>query len=136
MTFDPAKHHRRSIRLQGYDYAQAGAYFVTTCAYQRTCLFGQVENDMVVLSQCGCIAEQCWKVRPRDFPRVELDVFVVMPNHLHGIIILTGHHTAGRGEAFAILSPPCGYSVGKCFAPTIVGELQVRDAERLAAQYA
>jgi len=101
MPFDPAKHHRRSIRLKAYDYAQTGVYFVTICAYQRECLFGQVENEMMVLSQCGRIVEQCWKALPRDFPRVKLDVFVVMPNHLHGILILTGRHTAGRGEAFA-----------------------------------
>ncbi|MBI3247011.1 MAG: transposase [Deltaproteobacteria bacterium] len=101
MAYHPETHHRRTIRLKGYDYAQAGAYFVTICAYQRTCLFGHVENGTVMLSQYGHLAEQCWKVLSRDFPRVELDVFVVMPNHLHGIIILTGRHTAGRGEAFA-----------------------------------
>ena len=101
MTYDPDRHHRRSIRLKGYDYTQAGAYFVTICAYQRECLFGQVENGAMVSSQYGHLAEQCWQVLPRDFPRVELDVFVVMPNHLHGIITLTGCHTAGRGEAFA-----------------------------------
>ncbi|MBI3800669.1 MAG: hypothetical protein HY268_27290 [Deltaproteobacteria bacterium] len=101
MAFDPEKHHRRSIRLKGYDYAQAGAYFVTICAYRRECLFGQVENGVVVLSQYGRLVEQCWQVLPRDFPRVELDAFVIMPNHLHGIIVLTGCLTAGRGEAFA-----------------------------------
>lgn len=104
MAFDPEKHHRRSIRLKGYDYTQAGAYFVTICAYRRECLFGQVANG-VVLSQYGCIAEQCWQILPRDFPRVELDVFVSMPNHLHGIIVLTGCHTTGRGEAFARRHP-------------------------------
>jgi REP element-mobilizing transposase RayT len=105
MAFGPEKHHRRSIRLKGYDYAQAGAYFITICAYQRACLFAQVENGTVVSSPYGRLAEQCWQVLPRDFPRVELDVFVVMPNHLHGIIVLAGCHTAGRGEAFARRPP-------------------------------
>jgi REP-associated tyrosine transposase len=101
MTYDPDRHHRRSVRLKGYDYAQTGAYFVTICAYHRECLFEQVENGVTVSSQYGHLVELCWQVLPRDFPRVELDVFVVMPNHLHGIIILTSRHTAGRGEAFA-----------------------------------
>jgi REP element-mobilizing transposase RayT len=87
--------------LPGYDYAQAGAYFVTICAYQRMCLFGEVVNDHIQLNDTGRFVEQCWKILPRDFPHVELDVFVVMPNHLHGIILLVGGHTAGRGEAFA-----------------------------------
>jgi putative transposase len=100
MSYNPDTHRRRSSRLKGYDYTQAGAYFVTICAYQRECLFGQLENGLVASSNYGRIAERCWKVLPRDFPRVELDVFVVMPNHLHGIIVLTARHTAGRGEAF------------------------------------
>jgi REP element-mobilizing transposase RayT len=104
MTFDPEKHHRRSIRLKGYDYTQAGGYFITICAHQRECLFGQIENGMMMLSQYGHVAEQCWKVLQRDFPRVELDVFVVMPNHLHGILVLIDRLIAGRGEAFAVRS--------------------------------
>jgi len=88
------KHHRRSTRLQGYDYAQAGAYFVTICTQNQACLFRQVENGVMVPSPYGYLTAQCWQVLPRDFPRVELDVFVLMPNHFHGIIAL------GRGEAF------------------------------------
>ncbi|MGH7960730.1 MAG: transposase, partial [Candidatus Binatia bacterium] len=109
MKFDPETHHRRSARLRGYDYAQVGAYFVTVCTYRRECLFGQVEDGGMVLSQYGDLVERCWQILPRHFPGVELDAFVIMPNHVHGIISLMGYHTEGRGEAFAQQSQeqPC-----------------------------
>ena len=94
MKFNPDKHQRRSIRLRGYDYAQRGAYFVTICAHGRRCVLGDIRNKTMVLSESGRLVERCWYNLARHFPGVELDAFVVMPNHLHGIIIL------GRGEAF------------------------------------
>ncbi len=89
---------RRSIRLPGYDYAQPGAYFVTVVAAGRECLFGNVENGNVSLGKLGQAAEQQWPRLPRRFPNLELDAFVVMPNHVHGIIILHGRGTAGTGQ--------------------------------------
>ena len=89
MTFDPEKHHRRSIRLKGYDYAQAGAYFVTICTQHRACLFGEVVNGQMQLNDAGRFVEQCWLDIPHHFPHVELEAFVVMPNHVHGIIVIT-----------------------------------------------
>lgn len=74
---------------------------MTICTYRRECLFGQVEDGGMVLSQYGHLVERCWQILPRHFHSVELDTFVVMPNHIHSIIILTGCHTEGRGEAFA-----------------------------------
>jgi putative transposase len=88
MKFDPQKHHRRSIRLKGYDYTSAGAYFVTIVAYNRDCLFGELINEKINLSEYGKIARECWRAIPNHFPNVELGAYVVMPNHIHGVIII------------------------------------------------
>jgi putative transposase len=96
MKFDPAKHHHRSIRLQGYDYAQAGAYFVTICTQNRECFFGEIVDGEMQLSEIGKVAEECWRAIPNHFSNVALDVFVVMPNHVHGVVMIT---TVGRGTA-------------------------------------
>jgi putative transposase len=87
-----------SDKLLGYDYSWTGTYFVTICTHKRECLLGQVEDGAMVLSEYGRIVEQCWCALPHHFPGVELDAFVVMPNHVHGIITITAF---GRGEALA-----------------------------------
>jgi len=84
--FDPQKHHRRSIRLKGFDYSQEDAYYVTIVAWQRECLFGEVVNGDVKLSPYGEIVQKWWDEIPRHFQNVETGAFVVMPNHVHGII--------------------------------------------------
>jgi REP element-mobilizing transposase RayT len=89
MRFDPEKHHRRSVRLPDYPY-QDGVYFVTICTHHRECIFGDVVNGTVKQSEWGEIVCECWKAIPDHFPLTELDAFVVMPNHLHGIILLRG----------------------------------------------
>ena len=78
---------------EGIDYTQAGAYFVTICAYQRECLFGRLENGLVVSSQNEAIAERCWKVLPRDFPRIELDVFESCRIICTVLLSITARHT-------------------------------------------
>jgi REP element-mobilizing transposase RayT len=88
MRFDPQKHHRRSIRLKEYDYAQPGGYFVTVVTYQRDLLFGEIVNEEMQLNKFGCIADECWRGIPGHFPNVELGAYVVMPNHVHGIIVI------------------------------------------------
>jgi len=89
MEYNPEKHHRRSIRLQGYDYTKAGAYYVTICTQGRVCLFAEVWDEMVRLNSFGKIIQVCWDDLMRHFLHVRLDSFVVMPNHVHGIIIIT-----------------------------------------------
>ncbi len=88
--YDPIKHRRRSLRLQGYDYRQAGAYFVTLCVQDRALLFGAVEGCAVRLNHAGQMIESAWLALQQSYPGVETDAFVVMPNHLHGILLLAG----------------------------------------------
>lgn len=96
MRHDPTRHHRRSIRLPAYDYAQPGAYFVTICTQNRECVFGQVTQGQMILNDPGQMVESIWRQLPQHYPRVEVHAFVVMPNHVHGIIVLVG---AGPGGA-------------------------------------
>ncbi len=84
--FDREKHHRRSIRLKGYDYSSKGAYFVTMVSHMRECLFGEVATDRVVLNAFGEIVADEWKKSGDIRKNMEFDVFVVMPNHIHGIL--------------------------------------------------
>lgn len=98
-------HHRRSIRLKGYDYTQAGAYFVTLVTHRRLCLFGEVVKEEMKLNVCGEIARVCWREIPAHFPNVILDTFVIMPNHLHGIILICTEQHASPTPA---QPRPCG----------------------------
>jgi putative transposase len=88
MNRTPVKHHRRSIRLKDYDYSQDGAYFVTICVHNRESLFGKIANEKMILNDVGKIAEQCWCEIPQHYPNVILDKYIVMPNHVHGILII------------------------------------------------
>jgi putative transposase len=98
--FDPNVCRRRSIRLKGYDYAKDGAYFVTVCTQNKECLLGELARGTVVLNEAGKMVESVWKGLQDRFPFIELDQFVVMPNHVHGIIVLkdTGSDLR-RGES-------------------------------------
>jgi REP element-mobilizing transposase RayT len=87
MKYNPEKYHRRSIRLKGYDYAQAGAYFVTIVAQGRACLFGEVADGIMRANDAGRMVHREWLALPARFTVIRLDAFVVMPNHCHGIII-------------------------------------------------
>ena len=88
VKFDPQKHHRRSIRLKGYDYSQEGAYFVTIIGWRRECLFGEVVNGEMKLNRYGEIVQKWWGEIPNHFLNVETGTFVIMPNHVHGIIVI------------------------------------------------
>ena len=88
MKYDPKKHNRRSIRLKNYDYSKSGAYFITICTKNRQCLFGEIVNGEMILNDGGKIVEKCWIDIPEHFPNAILDEFIIMPNHIHGIIIL------------------------------------------------
>ncbi|MDQ3565938.1 MAG: transposase [Pseudomonadota bacterium] len=90
MLFDPERQHRRSIRLRGYDYTQAGLYFVTIVVQDRACLFGEVVDDHMRLNDAGRMVAAEWDALCFRFINIDLDAFVVMPNHIHGVIVITG----------------------------------------------
>jgi putative transposase len=96
MKFDPQKHpfdqaqgkHRRSTRLPEFDYSQPGAYFVTLVTSRRECLFGEIRNSMMYLSEAGKIVLGVWNFLPTRYSMVALGTAVVMPNHFHGIMVI------------------------------------------------
>lgn len=86
MPYNPQVHHRRSIRLKNYDYTQEGAYFITLCTKNKRCIFGDIKQGEIKLNLLGTIARDYWQEIPQHFPHINLDVFVIMPNHIHGIL--------------------------------------------------
>lgn len=88
LKYNPKIHHRRSIRLKEYDYRRAGAYFITICSWNNECLFGSISDGKIQLNEYGQIVNVEWLQTGVVRPNVKLDTFIVMPNHIHGIIIL------------------------------------------------
>jgi putative transposase len=103
--YNPEIHHRRSIRLKGYDYSCPGAYYITICAKYREHLFGNIENGMMVLNECGMVAQKYWLEIPMHFPNVILDEYVVMPDHIHGIIFIDTTEYVGANVGANNYSP-------------------------------
>jgi len=105
-------HHRHSIRLKRHDYTSNGMYFITICIHNHHCLFGNIENRKMQPNPFGQIARDQWYELPNRFPDLELDAFVVMPNHVHGILILDDTVSSGLIET----------NVGAGFTPALVPE--------------
>ncbi len=129
--YDPAIHHRRSIRLRGHDYAGRGVYFVTICVAKNRPLFGTVVNGQMVLNDAGRIAAGCWRDIPKHFPQVSLDEWVVMPDHVHGIITI---HSVGVKNLSPIpprSARPCGTSrtVGSIVRGFKIGVTKLLDGD-------
>jgi len=113
------RHHRRSIRLKGYDYTQPGAYFVTICTQNHLFLFGDVVEGRMLLNDAGSMVQTVWEGLPRRFPNVQLDAYVVMPNHFHAIVIIVDVHppvgaplVGAQKGAGTRPAPALGYIVG------------------------
>lgn len=111
--------HRRSIRLRGYDYRQMGAYYVTLCTDRKYPWFGEIVDGVMFASVAGSIVQSIWNNLPSHFPFLELDAFVLMPNHLHGILAISDdlHLSASPANSPAssqfsiiIFTNDCGYS--------------------------
>lgn len=102
MLFREGRHQRKSVRIKEYDYTQAGAYFVTIVTYQRDSLFGDIDDGEMTLNAFGAIADECWRAIPDHFPFVELGAYVIMPNHVHGIIIIHEPVGARHGESMTV----------------------------------
>lgn len=92
-NYNPEIHHRHSIRLKGYDYSSQGAYFVTLCCENRQHRFGEISESKIELTPCGQIATEWMENLPTKFPTIEIDEYIIMPDHIHAIIsIRTGNH--------------------------------------------
>lgn len=126
MKYDPAKHHRRSIRLKDYDYSQAGAYFVTIVIRHHECLLGNVVDGEMRVNGFGKMVQKCWDELSVHYSNVELDAFVVMPNHVHGIVVIVDR----RGEVTSPLQlhdqPTLGRIIGyfKYQSTKLINELR------------
>ena len=90
MPYNPDIHHRRFIRLKGYNYAQAGLYFVTICTHNRECLFGEIDANLLQPNHAGIMIHKWWLELENKFTSIQLHEFIVMPNHIHGIIQIVG----------------------------------------------
>ena len=99
MAYNPKTHNRRSLRLKGYDYSKSGAYFITICCANREARFGKVEKGEMILNEFGAVAYDEWVKLQERFLNFELDVFQIMPNHMHGIIILNDSRAADPAGA-------------------------------------
>jgi putative transposase len=127
--FDPKKHHRRSIRLPRYDYSQAGAYYVTIVSYHRDLLFGEIVNKEMILNEFGKIADECWRAIPYHFPFVELGAYVIMPNHVHGIIFIR-RGTIYRAPTMEQFQKPVADSI-----PTIIRTFKAAVTRRIGREH-
>jgi len=119
VPYNPDIHHRRSIRLQGYDYAQAGAYFLTICTHARQCLFGEITDGEMRLNDAGRIVAEEWLQTPVIRAEIELDKWVVMPNHFHGIAVMKDAGICRQAD---------NRSVGRCNERQALGRPPVASA--------
>ncbi len=127
--YDPAIHHRHSLRLKGYDYAEAGAYFVTVCAQHRHLLFGEIVDGAMRLNEAGEIVAASWEWLSDRYPHVELDESIVMPNHFHGILVIKESSAAyyRRGGSRAA---PTTIAIGKPLGQ-LVGAFKTASTKRI-----
>ena len=125
-SFDPAVHHRRSIRLPGHDYAGGGEYFVTLCVFERRPLFGTVVNGHMALNDTGRAAAECWRAIPDHFPQVALDEWIIMPDHMHGILRVQREMPHGRARETPAFGRPIAGALG-----TILGAFKAAATRRI-----
>ena len=162
MAYNPQIHHRRSIRLNGYDYSQAGLYFVTICCEKRLCRFGEIvgagftpaldgigqpqigqpqgfapTDAQMILNEFGTVSYNEWSKLPERFPNFVLDVFQIMPNHMHGIIMLNdgdagAGFTPAQNDAVA-QNDTTDKTVEAGFTPVLdgIGQPQIGQAQGL-----
>jgi putative transposase len=112
MVYDPERRHRRSIRLKGYDYSGEGAYFLTICVQGHACLFGDISDGHMVLNDAGWAAAESWEWLAAQYDYVELDQWVIMPNHMHGVIVVTGRGGSRTAPTSGIKQKPLGRLIG------------------------
>ena len=109
MPFNPDIHHRKSHRMQGYDYRRPGAYFITVCTHNRESVFGEIMDGTMHLNAAGRLVQSMWDGISSNLPNVSLDAYVVMPDHFHSLVVITDsvgaiHESPG---CFVRQSPGC-----------------------------
>ena len=112
MRYNPKIHHRRSIRLKGYDYSQSGLYFITICTQNRQCLFGKIQSGLIILNDAGRMVEMGYFELESRFPNIQYGEMVVMPNHFHCIIHIEGQPRGISPTINSINTPTIGDIVG------------------------
>jgi REP element-mobilizing transposase RayT len=133
MIYDPHTHHRRSIRLKGYDYSQAGMYFLTICAHERGCLFGEITDGMISLNDAGRMIQSVWDDMPKHYSGVVVDEFVIMPNHVHGIVAIISVGAGPRACPVSVGAAKTGQArrpAPTMFLPEIVHRFKTMTTKR------
>lgn len=148
MVYNSEKHHRpvdfaqgrRSIRVKGYDYSSEGWYYVTLCAQNREFLFGDVEDGIMILNEFGKIVDKIWKKLPERYP-IEVDEYIIMPNHFHGVINIVGEEKGRKNKVGVIHESPQRKSPQrdlndikvrrKMILPKIVGYFKMNSAKKI-----
>jgi len=110
MKYNPDKHHRKSIRLKNYNYSNIGSYFITVCAYNHECLFGDIEDGRMQLNNCGRIIESEWLRSSEIRKEIELDIYQTMPNHFHAIVFILESSTNKRKKLDVYMVGANGHS--------------------------
>ena len=100
----PTNSRRKQLRLRHYDYTQTGSNFVTICTHDRRCILGNVVDGKMLLSDAGKVVSECWNDLPNHYQHIELGEFIVMPNHVHGIVVITG-----SAEGLTSKKPQAGF---------------------------
>jgi len=121
--------HRQSIRIPEYDYSTTGGYFVTICTYNRDWLFGEIVDGEMRLNECGEIVDNIWQKLPNRFPNIELDQFMVMPNHFHGIIKIVSVGAIHELPLHRESQPP--RQRRKMLLPKIIGYFKMNTAKQI-----
>jgi putative transposase len=121
---------RRSIRLTDYDYSQEGAYFVTICAHSHKCLFGKIVDGVMRLNRFGNVVNKCWLEIPHHFPNMEIDTFIIMPNHFHGIVAIVDNRRGTACRAPTKMIERFGKPT-TCSLPTIVRSFKSAATKRI-----
>ena len=112
---DLKKYDRKSNRLKGFDYSSAGMYFITICTQNRQCIFEEIANEVFIINEIGKMIEQHWLQIQDDFCNIKLDSYIIMPNHLHGLIIIEDDTVRSR-----LVSDQC---IGTRATPSEIGDI-------------
>jgi REP element-mobilizing transposase RayT len=123
--------YRRTIRLKGYDYSRDGGYFITICTSRRVHLFGEIKNQEIKLNRPGEIVEEWWRKLKDKFSGVDLDGYTIMPNHIHGIVILSEKAPNGVGAIHELPLPKSRLQRRRMLLPKIIGYFKMNSAKEI-----